>query len=472
MSKAVGERRYGQVVSNDPTPALATKAGLVGKGVARPSHRALGVGLTALLGCLIAAPAASAATPIQPAPAGGVQVAAANSPCRDGGVTTADNRIASELDSKLNAVLKNRLSGYQVSCARAIVETVRDRKLSVHAATIAITTTIVESKISNIPFGDRDSVGLFQQRASWGSVNERMDPEWATNAFLDKMLSKYPNDSWKTEPVGDVCQKVQVSAFPDRYADEAHDGKLIAEAVWKNASHTAEIYGVLKTGELYYTVVDSALGARTHTVRSTQKVGFIPKALVALNRNTLLATTPGGGLHRIDVITNKNSLAFNITADPIESGWTHDTLTFDGDHLYGIAGNVLSRYHVTKAKPGAAQIGSRQELKGNWTLKTLTATAPNWLLGVNVDGSLQSYRINGEARDFDRFELKSGGWSSIDQLISAGDGYYLGRATDGSMNPYTDADPFDGKGDDIAYGKNIDDQGWTQHLITAVPNHG
>jgi hypothetical protein len=231
-----------------------------------------------------------------------------------------------------------------------------------------------------------------------------------------------------------------------------------------------EVYGVLKTGELYYTVIDSAKNARTHTVRSTKKLDFVPKALVALNRNTLLATTPGGGLHRIDVITNNNSLAFNITADPIESGWTHDTLAFDGAYLYGIAGNVLSRYFVTKAKPGAAQISTRQEIAGNWTLETLTATAPGWLLGVNVDGSLQSYRINGKARDFDRFELKSGGWASIDQLISAGDGYYLGRATDGSMNPYTDADPFDGKGSDMVYGKNVDDQGWTQHLITAVPN--
>ena len=52
-----------------------------------------------------------------------------------------------------------------------------------------------------------------------------------------------------------------------------------------------------------------------HTVTfapPTDKIGFVPKAIVALNHNTLLATSPGGQvLYRIDVITNKTSLQFN-----------------------------------------------------------------------------------------------------------------------------------------------------------------
>jgi hypothetical protein len=431
------------------------------------TNRTLSVGLATLVGCLIAMPAAAAPT----APPVGDVVAAAlpTVPCQDGGVSADDQRIAADLDSQLTGVLRNRLSGYQVSCARAIVEAVRERKLPVLAATIAITTTIVEAKIANVTGGNRDSVGLYQQRASWGSEQERLNPEWATNAFLNKMLREFPNDSWKRTPVGDVCQQVQVSAFPDRYGDEAADGKKIAEALWRSASHVASVYGVMDTGELYYAVVNSALAERTHTLRSTKKIGFVPKALVALNRNTLLATSPTGDLHRIDVITNNKSLDFKITDAPIEKGWTHDLLAFDGSHLYGIANNVLSRYAVSRAKPGAAQIGSRQEISGGWTLSTLTATAPNWLLAVANDGSLLSYRVNGP-KDFDRHELKSGRWSSINQLISGGSGYYLGRADNGSLGQYIDANPFDGKGGDIKYGKDIDAKGWTQHLITAVPN--
>jgi hypothetical protein len=63
--------------------------------------------------------------------------------------------------------------------------------------------------------------GLFQQRASWGSVADRLNPAKATNAFLDKMLREYPNDGGKTAVVDDVCRRVQVSAYPDRCRPQA-----------------------------------------------------------------------------------------------------------------------------------------------------------------------------------------------------------------------------------------------------------
>ncbi len=235
----------------------------------------------------------------------------------------------------------------------------------------------------------------------------------------------------------------------------------------------AQIYGVMKTGELYYAVVDAKNGKRTHTVRSTLKLDFIPKAIAALNFNTLLVTSPSGGLHRIDVKTNKTTLNFTVSGE-LEKGWTHDLLTFDGGYLYGIADGVLSRYVVSREKPGSAQIGSRQQVgKGaGWALSTLTATAPGWLLAVSNSGDLLSYRINTKnAKDpWDRFVLKDGGWGTVNQLVSSGDGYYLGRADNGSLGQYVDADPYDGKGGDLKYGKDIDAKGWTQHLITAVPN--
>ena len=63
------------------------------------------------------------------------------------------------------------------------------RGLPARAATIALATAYQESKLHNIDFGDRDSVGLFQQRPSqgWGTVRQIMDPVYATNRFYDAL---------------------------------------------------------------------------------------------------------------------------------------------------------------------------------------------------------------------------------------------------------------------------------------------
>ncbi|WP_433720660.1 hypothetical protein ACQP2Y_36340 [Actinoplanes sp. CA-051413] len=154
--------------------------------------------------------------------------------CDPAGVTGRDNDLARQLNPQLTGQLRNKLTGYKISCARMIVEAVRARNLPLHAATIAVTTTIPESAIENISQEvDHDSLGLFQQRASWGTRAQRLNPTWATNAFLGKMLSLYPNGSWQNAVVGDVCQRVQVSAYPARYQPEAADGARIAAALWR-----------------------------------------------------------------------------------------------------------------------------------------------------------------------------------------------------------------------------------------------
>ena len=58
-----------------------------------------------------------------------------------------------------------------------------------HAATIALATALQESKLYNLHGGDRDSLGLFQQRPSqgWGTRGEILDPVHATNAFYDAL---------------------------------------------------------------------------------------------------------------------------------------------------------------------------------------------------------------------------------------------------------------------------------------------
>ena len=97
--------------------------------------------------------------------------------------------------------------------ARAICSVARDLGASDKVVLAAYEAAIVESGVHSLPYGDRDSIGLFQQRDSWGSYAQRMDPAWASRQFLVKAIRQ--NQSWMS--AGQLAQDVQVSAYPERY---------------------------------------------------------------------------------------------------------------------------------------------------------------------------------------------------------------------------------------------------------------
>ena len=82
---------------------------------------------------------------------------------------------------------------------------------------VAIATAIQESSLHNLTGGDRDSVGLFQQRPSqgWGTPQQLHTPTYAATAFY-RALRRVPG--WQHMAVTDAAQAVQHSAFPDAYA--------------------------------------------------------------------------------------------------------------------------------------------------------------------------------------------------------------------------------------------------------------
>lgn len=84
----------------------------------------------------------------------------------------------------------------------------------------------VESHMNNLDCGDRDSLGVFQQRPSqgWGTPEQCMDPVHATNAFLDQAIAKDIANPFFT--AGELAQSVQRSAYPDRY--DQSEGKALA----------------------------------------------------------------------------------------------------------------------------------------------------------------------------------------------------------------------------------------------------
>ena len=104
------------------------------------------------------------------------------------------------------------------------------RNLPPRAATIAVATAIQESKLRNITFGDRDSLGLFQQRPSqgWGTEAQVTDPVYASGKFYDALVKV---DGYQTMEITKVAQEVQRSAFHEAYADHEQEGRILASAL-------------------------------------------------------------------------------------------------------------------------------------------------------------------------------------------------------------------------------------------------
>ncbi|MEE6264035.1 FG-GAP repeat domain-containing protein, partial [Plantactinospora sonchi] len=208
----------------------------------------LAASATVLLGMAPAAYAAPTAeggtTPAVPPALVTPAVAVETVACDPNGPTSRDATLASQLNSRLRADMRGYMSAYRTSCARMVVDAVKAQGLAPRAAVIAIATVIVETHLQNVSVEvDHDSLGLFQQRASWGTRAQRLNPIWATNAFLSKMKREYPNGSWQTAPIGEVCQAVQVSAYPDRYQGQAGDAQIIVEALWSSPP-VSDVFGV------------------------------------------------------------------------------------------------------------------------------------------------------------------------------------------------------------------------------------
>ncbi len=101
--------------------------------------------------------------------------------------------------------------------AATIIGVARDMGAPPRAWLVALATAMQESTLLNLGYGDRDSLGLFQQRPSqgWGSQAQVTDPVYSTRTFVDRLLGV---PGWDTLPVTAAAQIVQRSAFPDAYA--------------------------------------------------------------------------------------------------------------------------------------------------------------------------------------------------------------------------------------------------------------
>ena len=118
----------------------------------------------------------------------------------------------------------------QAHNAAIIVGVAVGRELAPRASTIALATAYQESGIYNLDYGDRDSLGLFQQRPSqgWGTQAQVQDPVYAANKFYDALLKV---NGWSRGNVNDVAQAVQRSGHPNGYARHVENARRIASSL-------------------------------------------------------------------------------------------------------------------------------------------------------------------------------------------------------------------------------------------------
>jgi hypothetical protein len=118
----------------------------------------------------------------------------------------------------------------QAADAATIAAVAKRQGLVNHAVTIALATALQESKLYNVDYGDRDSLGLFQQRPSqgWGTPTQLLDPAYAASAFFQH-LAQVPG--WQTLDVAAAAQRVQHSADGSAYAQWEEQARALARAL-------------------------------------------------------------------------------------------------------------------------------------------------------------------------------------------------------------------------------------------------
>lgn len=120
----------------------------------------------------------------------------------------------------------SHLASGQVTNASVIVGVAGEEGAGIQGAVDAVDAAFTESRLNNLPYGDRDSLGLFQERPSqgWGSPGQILDPVYATQQFLGR-LTALP--SWSTLAPAVAAQDVERSAHPSAYTRWVQPASLL-----------------------------------------------------------------------------------------------------------------------------------------------------------------------------------------------------------------------------------------------------
>jgi hypothetical protein len=209
------------------------------------------------------------------------------------------------------------------------------RGLAPRAASIAMATVYQETGIRNLDHGDRDSVGLFQQRPSqgWGTAEQLQDPYYATRRFYEALVKVR---GWENGDINDVAQRVQRSGHPEAYRDHEADGRVLASvftghspaglSCLERANRAGNAEGLVATVEKALGPVDHEVAPGTVTLEVGQPRlawAYAHAAVANASRYGVTGVTVGNRSWQTDGMTLP---VWHDTASPVPSGRV--TITF------------------------------------------------------------------------------------------------------------------------------------------------
>jgi hypothetical protein len=173
----------------------------------------------------------------------------------------------------------------QAEVASTIAGVAARHRLPRQAVTIALAAALQESKLHNLDYGDRDSVGIFQQRPSegWGSATQLQDPVYATTKFYTALTKVH---GYAAMPVEQAAQDVQHSADGSAYQQWTDIARQLTGYFTGNSAHgvscwytpagQANLAGVKgQIGETFGPAGRKAVVVRITTDRSGKKTSAV-----------------------------------------------------------------------------------------------------------------------------------------------------------------------------------------------------
>lgn len=219
-------------------------------------------------------------------------------------VRTAEGSLALDVDQAANA---------------ATIATVgMGEELPTRAVTIALAAAFQESQLRNLDYGDRDSVGLFQQRPSqgWGTAEKLMDPVYASRRFYTALLGV---PRYRELPLHEAAQRVQRSADGSAYAQHETRASLLAGALTGRSPAAVHCWY-----------------PEQRPNRTARAVGELSRAAGGLSRSPGEVAAAGGGNGQISVPDERH-------------GWAVASWLVTHAHRYGLPKVSFDGYVWTAA---------------------------------------------------------------------------------------------------------------------------
>jgi hypothetical protein len=208
-----------------------------------------------------------------------------------------------------------QLDSEQAAIAATIAGVGYRRGLPATAVTVAYATALQESHMHNVNYGDRDSVGIFQQRPSegWGTPSQLMDPVYATTKFFEALV-KVPG--YASMPVYRAAQAVQHSADGTAYGQYEQVAGMLSTAFTGGASRSVSCW---------------------YTPYSKRQAQFVP----ALSQLSRTFGRLGGQRDSVDPAgspagTQAAARAMTVPVPRTQTGWAVATWSVAHAKTYGI----------------------------------------------------------------------------------------------------------------------------------------